>query len=123
MLLRLPPDRWINIPQTPIELHADHDTMLQRDRDGIWHLELVRGVLLARIVLPDGRRLWPWPITPLPVRLTRPDAAHRLAAALGWEQVPEFSEQERRELDEEFEAAQADARRRYGLPPYEVRYE
>lgn len=82
----------------------------------VWHLELVRGVLLTRFVLPDGRRSWPWPITPLPIRPPRPDAAHRLAAALGWDRVTELTERERRELDDELEAAQADVRRRYGRP-------
>lgn len=45
----------------------------------------------------------------------QPSAAERLAAALGWPEVPVLSDEERRELDEEFEAAQAEARRFYGL--------
>lgn len=45
----------------------------------------------------------------------RPSAAQRLAAALGWDQLPELSEEEVRELDEEFDAAQTEARRFYGL--------
>jgi len=44
-------------------------------------------------------------------RSHQPDPPRRLAAALGWEQVPELSDDELRELDEEFEAAQAEARR------------
>lgn len=45
----------------------------------------------------------------------QPTSAQRLAAALGWDEVPEFSDEEQRKLDEEFEAAQAEARRFYGL--------
>ena len=45
----------------------------------------------------------------------RPTAAQRLAAALGWEEVPELNDDELRELDQEFDAAQAEARRFYGL--------
>lgn len=42
-------------------------------------------------------------------------AAQRLAAALGWDRVPELSAEQKREADAKLEAAQAEARRVYGL--------
>lgn len=42
-------------------------------------------------------------------------AAQRLAAALGWEHVPELSAEQAREADAKLEAAQAEACRVYGL--------
>lgn len=140
MLLRLHPDQWVPVPGTPIELHAECDTMVRRDdHTGMWDIGLVPGVLLARIVRPNGHRSWPWPITPLPYRTppaatppqtseptttpappthtTPPPTAteSRLAAALGWPQPPQLSNHERQQLDAEFDAAQAHARRFYGL--------
>ena len=42
-------------------------------------------------------------------------AAERLAAVLGWEHVPELTEEQAKAADAQLEAAQADARRIYGL--------
>lgn len=39
----------------------------------------------------------------------------RLAAALGWGRVPELTPEQQREADEKLAAAQAEARRVYGL--------
>jgi hypothetical protein len=44
-----------------------------------------------------------------------PAAAQRLAAVLGWERVPELSEEQAREAEAKLAAAQAEARRVYGL--------
>lgn len=68
VILRLRPDEWVTVPGTPIELNSEHDTMVRRDAAGSWDLTLVTGGLVARIVLPDGRRSWPYPVTPLPRR-------------------------------------------------------
>jgi hypothetical protein len=67
-LVRLLPDTWVRVPGTPVELLAECCVVVPRGQHGIWNVGMVPGRLLSRIVLPDGRRSWPWPRPPLPWR-------------------------------------------------------
>jgi hypothetical protein len=49
-------------------------------------------------------------------RWTPGAATARLAAAMGWDRLPELDEDEAREADAQLAAAQEAARRRYGRP-------
>lgn len=49
----------------------------------------------------------------------QPTAAHDSPPPLGWDEVPETGDDELRELDTEFDAAQHQVRRLYGLDEQE----
>jgi hypothetical protein len=68
VILRLVPNEWVPVPGTPVELNSECDTMVRRGDDGSWQVAVLPGRLLVRITLPDGRKSWPWPVTPLPKR-------------------------------------------------------
>lgn len=88
-----------------------------RQRDGepdgdacLWPDGQVRG-RRAAVGEPDGAKLCPAGVS----GLAEPTAGRRLADALGWDQVPQLSADERQRADEELAGAQARARRFYGI--------
>lgn len=68
MRLRLIPDEWVRVPESRVELNAEYGGAVERNASGWWDLSAVPGRVVARVVLPGGRRSWPWPIVPLPQR-------------------------------------------------------
>lgn len=78
----LVPDEWVHLPGTRIEalILRGRGFLLASNPDGTWDLSTVPGMVLARVVYRDGRRSWPWPVTPLPLRRpVPPDRATRRA--------------------------------------------
>lgn len=78
----LVPDEWVHLPGTHIEalILRGRSFLLASNPDGTWDLSTVPGMVLARVVYRDGRRSWPWPVTPLPLRRPVPsDRATRRA--------------------------------------------
>jgi hypothetical protein len=65
----LVPGQWTRLPDTPVEVYSLRAHVVYRRDDGMWDLGTVPSLLLVRVVYRhSGRRSWPWPITPLPLR-------------------------------------------------------
>jgi len=80
----LAPDEWVRLPGTHIEALILHGRsfLLSSNPDGTWDLSTVPGMVLTRVIYRDGRRSWPWPVTPLPLRRpVPPDRTTRQASA------------------------------------------
>jgi len=68
----------------------------------------------------DGGTLVPVTIEKISIgfieKFTPEAGVARLAQVLGWDHVPQLTEEEEREIDRRMDEAQAAARRLYGLP-------